>query len=360
MRIVGLGTCVPPLRISQSAAARASGPLVCRDARQERALGALFERSGIDTRHSVLLRGSPAGEAPSQDFYAPATGPDDRGPGTAARMHEYQAHAEALAAAACEEALGEVDRDTVSHVVTVSCTGFYAPGLDVTLLDRLGLAADVGRTHVGFMGCHGLFNGLAVARALIAAHPGARVLVCATELCSLHFHYGWDSDGLVANALFADGAAAALCAGGDGDAALRVEACGSRVFPDSRDAMTWRIGDHGFHMTLSASVPTLIRSAVPAALTTWLAGSHLTPDDIAAWAVHPGGPRILSAFEEGMGLAADTLSVSRAILAAYGNMSSATIAFILRRMVQDGVVGRGVAVGFGPGLVGEWMLLRFG
>lgn len=360
MRVLGLGTSVPPQRIAQVDAVRESAPLVCGEPRQERILRALFERSGVSTRHSVVLREPDTGGAPTQEFYPPARGAEDRGPGTEARMLMYERHSADLAAAAGAEALGDHDRSRISHVVTVSCTGFHAPGLDVALVERLGLPPAAERTHVGFMGCHGLFNAMATARALTAAEPAARVLVCATELCSLHFHYGWDSDRLVANALFADGAAAALCAGGPGEAVLHVEATGTHLFADSADAMSWRIGDHGFVMTLSPRVPTLIRDAVPEPLTRWLARHDLTPADIPTWAVHPGGPRILTAFEQALALPPDALATSRDVLSRYGNMSSATIGFILGEMVEAGVEGRAVAVGFGPGLVGEWMLVRFG
>src|SRR5205807_2197806 len=150
--------------------------------------------------------------------------------------------------------------DVITHLVTVSCTGFRAPGVDIELMQSLGLSTGTQRTHLGFMGCHGALNGLRVARAFVEADPAARVLLCAVELCVLHYHYQWDPQRMIANALFADGAAAVV---GVPEAAAppgawRVAANGACLFPDCEDAMTWNIGDHNFEMTLSKRVPALI------------------------------------------------------------------------------------------------------
>ena len=144
--------------------------------------------------------------------------------------------------------------------MTVSCTGFRAPGVDIEVIKTLGLAATVQRTHVGFMGCHGALNGLRAARAFVEADPAARVLLCAVELCGLHYHYDWDPQRMVANALFADGAAAVVGVPESAapSEAWRLAANGACLFPDSEDAMTWTVGDHNFEMTLSKGVPGLI------------------------------------------------------------------------------------------------------
>lgn len=356
MRVIGLGTCVPAGRISQAQAAQESLALAGADARQQRMLRALYLRSGVRTRHSVIVEGGAPEQARQRFFRAPEAA-TDRGPTTAERMREYEAAAEGLAVRAAGEALEGWDRDIVTHVVTVSCTGFFAPGIDVGLVRELGLRPSVERTQVGFMGCHGLFNGLAVARALVRADPGSSVLVCATELCSIHYQYGWDSERLVANALFADGAAALLCTGGDGPGLLRIDATGSQLVPGSEAAMTWRVRDHGFEMTLSPEVPQLIRDHLPAGLAGWLDNIGTALADVRTWAVHPGGPRILSAVEQALALDASALAASRDVLARYGNMSSATIAFILRDLAQAGAPGPAVAIGFGPGMIVE--MFRF-
>src|SRR5206468_5355252 len=143
----------------------------------------------------------------------------------------------------------------ITHLLTVSCTGFLAPGIDVMLIQNLNLSPSVERTHVGYMGCHGALNGLRAARAFADANPAAVVLLCAVELCSLHYHYGWDPQRIVANAIFADGAAAIVgTRAKEEPSAWKMRASGSCILPDSAEAMGWTVVDHGFEMTLSKKV----------------------------------------------------------------------------------------------------------
>lgn len=231
--------------------------------------------------------------------------------------------------------------------------------MDITLIKRLGLPPGAGRTHIGFMGCQGALNALRVAAAFAETEPTACVLVCAVELCSLHFQYGADAERAVANALFADGAAAVVVgsAARSQTAAWRVAASGSCLFPASEDGMTWRVGDHGFEMTLSARVPALIASRLRPWLTSWLGDRGLTLGRVGSWAVHPGGPRILQAVVSSLGLAPEAVEVSRRVLAKHGNMSSPTILFVLDRLQRAQAPRPCVALGFGPGLVAEATLL---
>ncbi len=365
MKVLGLGTALPPGQVGQEEAAEFSRVLVAKNQRQERLLGMLFRRSGVDTRHSVLVR--PGAGTATQEFYPPPSHETDGGPGTAARMARYESEAGSLALRASRVGLEDAGLTGVeiTHLVTVSCTGFHAPGPDVTLIDGLNLSPEVARVSVGFMGCHGAFNGLRIADSIVRADPTARVLVCAVELCSLHFSYQWDSEKLVANALFADGSAAFLCAADDAETSrgserrkLSVGPFASRLLPDSRGAMSWRIGDHGFEMTLSGEVPSLIEQHLPSWLSGWLDGQGVDHRRVDAWAVHPGGPRILDAVRRAMDLDETELSISRAVLAEYGNMSSATIGFILDRIRRRDHCGTGVALGFGPGLMAEAFAFR--
>jgi predicted naringenin-chalcone synthase len=304
----------------------------------------------------VLLEASEGDLASRQSFYGSVS------PTTRQRMREYEEHAGPLAAQAAAGALDDarIDPGRVTHVVTVSCSGFTAPGVDHALIRRLGLTADVARTHVGFMGCHGLLNGLRVARAFLEADPSACVLLCAVELCSLHYQYGWDPEQMVANALFADGAAAMVILPGTvrlGSAAYSILANGSTVLPDCEEVMSWQIGDHGFTMTLSPRVPELIGELIRPWLSGWLARHGHTTESIGSWAIHPGGPRILSVLGEAMGLDRSALSPSFRVLAEHGNMSSPTVAFILRNLREAGAGRPCVAIGFGPGLAVETSLL---
>jgi predicted naringenin-chalcone synthase len=277
-------------------------------------------------------------------------------------MERYREYATPLALEASAEALREsgVEAGGVTHLVTVSCTGFSAPGFDVGLIKGLGMRATVERTHVGFMGCHGALNGLRVARGLVAAERRAVVLVCAVELCSIHYHYGWDPRRMVGNALFADGAAAVVVRGVNGvdHGEWRHVASGACLFPESEAAMGWEVGDRGFEMTLSTKVPGLIGRHLRPWLDEWLGREGLGVEEVGSWAVHPGGPRILSELEGVLGLGPERLAISRQVLRDQGNMSSATVLFILRELRRIGAERPCVALGFGPGLAAEVLLIR--
>ena len=357
--IGGMGTALPEQQVEQARAAELTSRLSGHDDAQTRRLAALYRRSGVQTRHVALLD--------QLDLDEPRTTADSQGPTTQARMQHYEAAVSPLALAASRRALGssEIDPATISHLITVSCTGFHAPGFDLALIAGLGLDPGVSRTHVGFMGCHAALNGLKVARAFATAEPSARVLVCAAELCSLHFQYGWDADRAVSNALFGDGAAAVVGfhAGSsespDGRGLRwRLRGSGSTVMPETSDAMSWRIGDHGFTMTLSPQVARHITANLRPWLEGWLSQYELTLAEIGSWAIHPGGPRILDAVEGSLGLNAKALATSRAVLASCGNMSSPTVLFILDQLQRQAAPLPCVALGFGPGLVIEAALFH--
>lgn len=354
-RLVGIGTAVPSHRIAQADAAEIAQGFSCSTPAEERLSQALYRRAGVEGRHSVILDSSTGPLETRQAFYGSTS------PTTRARMQKYEAAAGALARSAASSALQEaaVAPGQITHLVTVSCSGFYSPGLDIHLIKEIPLSCDVARTHVGFMGCHGALNGLRLARAFAEADPSACILMCALELCSLHQQYGWNADRIVANALFGDGAAAAVISSSHDPqpAPFRLAAAGSLVVPDSADAMSWRIGDHGFEMTLSNRVPDLIYQNLRSWLHSWLAGQGLDESRVGSWAVHPGGPRILSAVAEAIGLPPQALSASYQVLAEYGNMSSPTILFILDRLSRAGAPRPCVALAFGPGLTIEAALL---
>jgi predicted naringenin-chalcone synthase len=366
LAILGIGTAVPATRVTQAEAVAAAQVICSRTAQQAALLPVFYRLTGIDTRHLAfppqVVQDALHGTAASQSAFLPRRTDDDRGPTTRQRMQHYAQEAGPLAALAARRALDDAGLAPrrLTHLVTVSCTGFHAPGPDRELIARLDLPPTVERTHVGFMGCHGAFNGLRVALAFAGADPAARVLVCAVELCSLHYHYGWDPEKMVANALFADGAAAVV--GGAAPAAAPdpwlLAATGSCLFPDSAAAMTWSIGDHGFEMTLSPRIPDLLAAHLRPWLEEWLAAHGLAPAAVASWAIHPGGPRILAAIEKALGLSREATAASRAVLAECGNMSSPTVLFILQRLRQRQALRPCVALGFGPGLVAEALLFR--
>lgn len=357
--ILGTGLALPEHSISQTdAAACAVASCVATD-KQRQLAPRLYQRSGVQSRHSVLLNSSTNGEPARQSYYAPSDAEHPLGPSTATRMQTYRSKSGKLACQAAERALAsaEVTPDEITHLVTVSCSGFDAPGFDIQLMEELGLSPRVPRTHIGFMGCHGALNGLRVVKAFAGADPKAQVLLVAVELCSLHYQYGWTNERIVSNSLFADGAAALVAGQSDSNAS-----CWSlgddlaEIVPASQNAMTWRIGDHGFEMTLSAAVPELIRQQLRPRLAAWLERNGLTIESVDGWAIHPGGPRILHACQNALGLPEEALAASYNVLQRCGNMSSPTVLFVLEEL-QATVSGPTVALGFGPGLAIEASLL---
>ncbi|MGD8728269.1 MAG: type III polyketide synthase, partial [Gemmatimonadota bacterium] len=212
LTLAGFGTACPPHSITQSDAVDMHATFCKIDEARSRTLRVLYRRARVERRHSAILDASDGPIETRQSFFEPARDEEDRGPATARRMEKYEAVAPGLAVEASRRALEAAGArpEQVTHVVTVSCTGFIAPGLDTRVVQALGLPADAHRTHVGFMGCQGALNGLRVARSFAEADPDAVVVLCAVELCSLHFAYGWDPEMLVPNALFADGAGAVV------------------------------------------------------------------------------------------------------------------------------------------------------
>lgn len=383
--ILGLGTALPEHRMTQDEATFLAQEICARTEEERRLVKVLYRKAGVKQRFTALPH-----QTALEWLAAPATlvaeqragvndaiSDEDRltsveesesqpsvhlGPTTSQRMAYYREHAPPLALRSAAAAMAEagIAADEITHVITVSCTGFFAPGVDAALIEHLGLPRTTERIQVGFMGCHGAVNGLRAATALVAADPRRRVLLCAVELCCLHYCFEWDPLRAVGNAIFADGSASLVVGSGNAshsspthDRPLRPAACGSYLIPDSTDAMTWDIGNHGFRMLLSPRVPDLIGVHLRPWLTAWLAQHDLTIDRVGGWAVHPGGPRILTAVEEALGLEPTATMASRDVLATHGNMSSPTILFILDRLRKSNVPRPYVALGFGPGLAAE-------
>src|SRR5262245_15322407 len=378
--ILGLGTAVPDASIDLEEGQMVAESLCCETEEQATFIPAIYAGTGInrrymclgravvdDIRNDTYLSGSP---------FLPTRVPGERGPTTRQRMEIYEREAPPLAVRASADALSQAATlpAEISHLVTVSCTGFAAPGFDIALINELGLSPTIHRTHVGFMGCHAALNGLRVANAFAGSSPDARVLLCSVELCSLHYHYGWDPQKVVANALFADGAGAIVGRNGHGRSgrdwrserrlenspasSWQLVASGSHLVPEAADAMTWTIGDHGFGMTLSKRIPEVIGAKLRPWLDEWLVEHGVRVADVKSWAIHPGGPKILDSAAAVLGLPTDAVWASREILSEYGNMSSATVLFILKRLIDSGAEGPCVALGFGPGLNVEVALFQ--
>jgi len=360
-----IGTAVPEHRSSQPDLKELEQTISVSDAKNERFINGIYARSGVSNRHSVLFDSSNGPVLDRQQLYSPASSIDDRGPSTAERMRVYRDSALSLARESCQDALNRssCDFEQITHLVTTSCTGFSAPGVDLGLIDELNLDRQVARTHVGFMGCHAALNAMRIASSF-AKSDSAKVLVCCTELCSLHLQYRAESDQAIANSLFADGSAAVVVQqlkhsqrteNSTND--WQIASNASAVIPDTSQHMSWNIGDNGFEMSLSVSVPSIIHETVKPWLEQWLATQQLDVADIGSWAVHPGGPKIISAFADAVGIQDSAVQASRDILSEYGNMSSPTILFVIDRLRQTDAQLPCVAIAFGPGLAIEAMLL---
>lgn len=358
--IIGIGTAVPKELITQDDAARLAVQLAGTFSSHSSAVRTLYRKAGVKKRHSAIITSSTNGKPATQDFFTVAELSTPRGPTTGERMRRYESSAIDLATAAAVAALREANTlpQDISHLVTVSCTGFSAPGVDMALVERLNLSRRISRTHVGFMGCHGALNGLRTAAALSCTKPPNKVLMCCVELCTLHHQYAADPPQIVANALFGDGAAAVIgMANSSIQRRWQIAEHFSYIVPDTSELMAWRIGDNGFEMCLSPQVPDVIEGSLRPWLAEHLARHALGIHDVKSWAIHPGGPRILTAAADSLEIDHSHLEPSRTILEQYGNMSSPTVLFILQDLRRRGNSLPCVALAFGPGLTIEAALI---
>ncbi|QVL34582.1 type III polyketide synthase [Telmatocola sphagniphila] len=363
-QLCGLGISGTPYPLSQEKASSLAQAINNRRPDTDGWIQDIYRHAGIQKRticvSEAVVRDIEQGTRETGSPFL-LKGPEDfHGPSTAQRMKVYWEIAAPMSLAAAKEALSDarVEPEEITHLVLVTCTGFRSPGLDCWLIEQLKLNSDVARTQVGFMGCQGAFNGLRVAKAFTGSDPKAVVLMVAVEVCSVHYHYGREMRRLVGNALFADGAAALVGrspAAGIGSN-WELKTTGSCMLPDSEDAMSWSIGDYGFEMELSPKIPNMIAKYLTGWLESWLKSQHLNQADIRSWAIHPGGPKILNGICEVLGLGEDEIAVSREVLSQYGNMSSATVLFLLRLHRLRNAPRPCLALGFGPGMFVESML----
>jgi predicted naringenin-chalcone synthase len=361
MSMICIGTATPPFAITLEDRFQIAENFVIGDAKERMFTPYIIEKSTVERRHLSVLNASTGTLAERQTFFPNASEClETGGPSTGERMIAYEEHATALAKAAVMQTFEQasIKPSDITHTVTASCTGFNAPGVDIDLIREFSMAPTTQRTHVGFMGCHAGLNALRVANAYAKADPDACILVSATELCGLHYQYIGKNDQKVANALFADGAASAIILGDNWKKQVpanswRIAATGSMILPESAEYMTWKVRDNGFTMSLSDRIPKLIEEHLQSWMSCWLAKSGLKLEDVATWAVHPGGPQILNAFERSMSPHTHGVQYSRDVLKENGNMSSATVFFIMQRMMKAQEKVPCVALGFGPGITIE-------
>ncbi|WP_114558838.1 type III polyketide synthase [Desertihabitans aurantiacus] len=371
VNVVSIATAVPPTSLPQDEVRDlfAGQPGLGRLAR--RLVGTVFDASAIDRRHTVI--GELGGEHRDAPVFVDAATRTILSPSTGTRNAVYTRAVRPLLKDAAEQAIADApgfDRADITHVVTVSCTGFFAPGPDHLLVRDLGLAPSTRRLHIGFMGCYGAFPALRVAVSTCLAEPDAVVLVVCVELCTLHLRSSDDQDTIVASSVFADGAAAAVVSARPtpaGSTVLEVLAQETVLTDDGEADMAWTIGDVGFEMVLSSYVPRILEAGIADALRPLAdrlpaLGADGWPQ-VDRWAVHPGGRAILDRVQRALALTDTQLAPSREVLRSHGNMSSATVLFILARILHDADASPATpelvaAMAFGPGLTVESALLR--
>lgn len=277
------------------------------------------------------------------------------------RMQWFEQYASALGIQAIRNSgIAEDVLQSVTHLITVSCTGMYTPGIDVEIINACQIPSTVARTCIYFMGCAAMVNALKAANSICLAQPQARVLIVSVELCSLHFQAHNKEDQMIANALFADGAACALVQSTPGVRTIALQNFYSDLLKGTEKHMAWSIRNEGFMIALSAFIPNLISLGIKKLIAPLMDFYGLTLNDIDYFAIHPGGPKILQRLEDVLEITPAHNAASYHILKNYGNMSSATILFILQQLLttipEDTKKKKILGMAFGPGLTVESVL----
>jgi len=359
--ITSIGTANPVYINSQNAIADLMIKSLSLTSTKKRLLHSIFNATGIEKRYSVLNDFCKSPE--DFTFFPNKLGATF--PGTKERMRLYKDNALLLSLSAIEECISSLEhmnKNNITHLITVSCTGMYAPGLDIEIIQQLKLKSSINRTAINFMGCYGAFNAIKVADAICKSHSQAAVLIVCVEICSIHFQDNITLDNIIANSIFADGAAAILVESRPNTKKyFTLENFYNDLLPSSESEMTWFIGDQGFEIGLSKYVPTLIQSGIKNFLS-WFQQYGLTLSDIAFYAIHPGGLKILEACEKALEMSKEDNRYSYHILRDYGNMSSATVLFVLKAIwddIKESDHEKNVfSCAFGPGLTMESMVLK--
>lgn len=357
--ISSIGTATPPYRMSQRDTADFMANILKLNSSEARKLRVLYRATAIDYRYTVLedytlkekLKFFPNDDAPF--------------PTTAERMKIYQENATKLSIAAVRDCWKniQVPLTEVTHLITVSCTGMYAPGLDLELVEQLGLSFQTERTCINFMGCYAAFNALKVGDAICKSTPNAKVLIVDLELCTIHFQNSKLDDDLIANAIFADGAAAVFLESTPSKGiSLRLDGFFCDLAPDGKDEMAWYIKDYGFEMKLSTYVPEILKGNAKNLIMNLLDRVNLDISEVHHLAIHPGGRRILEVIEEALQFSREKNKAAYEVLRNFGNMSSVTVLFVLKHLLNqinsEHQHQNILSLAFGPGLTMESALFN--
>jgi predicted naringenin-chalcone synthase len=349
-----IATSVPPFSSDQQHIREVMKQHVGTDRKTEAIIHRIYTQSGIEKRHSVVQDFEP--NKHGQLFF---NGQVKSEPGTAARNKIYERESKKLFVDVARKLLADnphFSSDEITHVITVSCTGFYAPGPDYEIVKALQLKPSTERFHVGFMGCYAAFPAMKMAKSFCTSDPDAVVLLVSAELCTLHFQFKNDVDNLLSGSVFADGAGGMIISSrSPKKPAFEISKFASSLAPKGEKDMAWTIGDSGFDMILSTYVPDIIQQNLESVIKPLYDEYRLSKDDIDYWALHPGGRSILDKIESNLNLDPPQISASREVLAEFGNMSSATILFVLKEILKADLASgqRILSMAFGPGLTIE-------
>jgi predicted naringenin-chalcone synthase len=358
--ITSIGTATPENKIPQSTIADFMVKAMNLSTDDERKLRALHRMSGIENRYSVL---TDYGKQNNFEFYPNS---DEAFPSTKQRLVLFQKHAVHLSVSASEKCLFKIPdfkKSEITHLIVVSCTGMYAPGLDIDLVKALGLKSTIERTCINFMGCYAAFNAMKLANSFCDQHTDAKVLIVCTELCSIHFQKENTDDNLLANSLFADGSAALLIEAKPRKGLnLKPISFFCDIATEGEHDMAWTVGDLGFEMRLSSYVPDVIQSGIKKLTGSLLQKISQKLSDINYFAIHPGGKKILEAIESELNLSKNQNQFAYEVLKNFGNMSSPTVLFVLNEVCKNlNRIDEGkkiLSFAFGPGLTLESLVLE--
>ncbi|MFZ1369863.1 MAG: type III polyketide synthase [Ferruginibacter sp.] len=363
-KIISIATAVPAYKHLQKDICKFADHIYSKDETESRKFHYLYRHSGIETRYSVMPDYSTT--AADRQFYGKAENLEPF-PGLEKRMEWYAAHAAGISVAAIEKCIsGKIKHHEITHLITVSCTGMSAPGLDLEIMEQMDLRRNIFRTSVNFMGCYAAIHALKLADVICRADDKANVVIVCTEFCTLHFQKEISIDNITSTLLFGDGCAAVLV---QSPASTSKGICINSFFSDvafkGKTDMSWKLSASGFLMTLSGYVPDLVKEDFNGLVSKALQHASVGKDEITHWCIHPGGKKILEAIEKSITLPAESLQHSYRVLNDFGNMSSPTILFVLQRIFEDlqenprSAPAKIFAAAFGPGLTMETFIASY-
>ena len=363
-KIVSIATDTPSYKHDQNAICEFADKIYCTDKTKSRKMNFLYRHSGIKTRYSVIPDYSL--QMDERQFYA-KTEDLEPFPGLEKRMEWYADNAAMLSVKTIQKCIaGKITKDEITHLLTVSCTGMSAPGLDLEIMETMDLPRNIFRTSVNFMGCYAAIHALKLADAICKSQQKANVVIVCTELCTLHFQKEGSIDNITSTLLFADGCAAVLVQQKETPLkGITLKKFFSDVAFKGKTDMSWKLSSKGFLMTLSGYVPDLVKEDFDGLVTRALNNAAVNKEDITHWCIHPGGKKILEAIEKSISLPAEKLRYSYQVLSDYGNMSSPTILFVLQKIFtelqdqSDPKPSNIFAAAFGPGLTMETFIASY-